>query len=69
MAQRKFLRQLSGYTNQLDPYPRIFIADLNYDTDEDVNETDIVVDELQPGRFCIKLMCEHEKVRVNASKD
>ena len=72
MAQRKFLRQLSGYTSQLEPYPRLFVADLasakvDKDTEEEEKEDgeeeeDIVIDDLQPGRFCIKMLCEHEKV-------
>lgn len=33
MAQRKLLRQLVSYTDQDDPYPRLFVADLNYDPD------------------------------------
>ena len=30
MAQRKFLRQVSGYTEETEPFPRLFVADFNY---------------------------------------
>ncbi len=31
MAQRKLLRQLAGYVEDQEPFPRLFVADLNYD--------------------------------------
>ena len=69
MAQRKFLRQLSSYSDQLDPFPRLFVADLNYvPEEEDEEESKIAIDDLQAGQFCIKLLCEYEKVSDNLFK-
>ena len=65
MAQRKFLRQLSSFTSQLDPYPRLFVADLVSNPEEEGEEEPsdkIVIDDLQAGKFCIRLLCEYEKV-------
>ena len=38
LAQRKFLRQLTTYVEHLEPYPRLFVADLNYDPNAETTE-------------------------------
>ncbi|ELT89642.1 hypothetical protein CAPTEDRAFT_187033 [Capitella teleta] len=81
LAQRKFLRQLVSYVEDLDPYPHLIVADLNYDPNQalsnesnDPDEMDeeseeileegskltFVTDDLKPGQFCLKVLCEHE---------
>ena len=43
MAQRKFLRQVSSYVKNSDPYPRLFVADLNYDPTEVQEEVNFLI--------------------------
>ena len=37
MAQRKFLRQLSGFNDDDEPFPRLFVVDFNYGSASEVD--------------------------------
>ena len=59
MAQRKFLRQVSTYVKNTDPYPRLFVADLNYDpssVEEEVCNQVIILCFIYLTLKCIRLM-------------
>ncbi|ELU16141.1 hypothetical protein CAPTEDRAFT_214304 [Capitella teleta] len=63
LAQRKFLRQVSSYVDEVHDglYPRLLVADLNYQPEEpDPDKPTFVAENLKSGQFCMKILCEYQ---------
>ncbi|XP_055863720.1 uncharacterized protein LOC106053574 [Biomphalaria glabrata] len=70
LAQRKFVRQISEYIEQLDsgPYPSIIVIDFSSDTkgQDEFKEVKkkqpyLSASDFHDQKFCAQLLCEHEE--------
>lgn len=68
LVQRKFLRQIAGYTDSISkPFPRLFVFDIDMASMSITQKSETISSTIERSltksvdhNFCLKVLCEHE---------